>query len=402
MNILQVIHGFPPYYMAGSEVYTFNLCQELNRYHEVFVFSRIENPYREAYELDDEEYKGLKVRRVNKPKRDYAFTEKYLDERLEKIFSDYLDEIQPDVVHFGHLSHLSTDLVNIAKERDLPVIYTLHDFWLKCYRGQLIDTNAEICPGPSEENCFECVRDTFGEKWDMEDVKGYKKHMDSVIDNIDVFLSPSKFLKNFFVDSGIPEEKIRYSRYGFNKDLIKKKEKKFTSESKISFGFMGRVIPVKGIEVLLKAFSRLEKSDLHIFGSVGDQLEFLQGYLDESVILEGPFKNWKIDEKVLSNIDVLVVPSIWYENSPLVIQEAFLAGVPVITSDIGGMKELVKDGKDGFTFETGDVDSLREVMKRIEDDPTVLNELDPSRDKVRSIQDDAEYILQVYEEVSER
>jgi len=399
MKILQVIHGFPPYYMAGSEVYTYNLCYELNRDHEVFVFTRIENPYKEAYEYYDEEYKGLKVRRINKPKRDYAFTEKYLDDKLDDIFSEYLDEIKPDIVHFGHLSHLSTNLVNVAKEKDMPVIYTLHDFWLKCYRGQLIDTKGSICPGPTEKNCFECVRDTFGDKWGVEDVKRYKEHMESVIDNIDVFLTPSKFLKNFFLKNGIPEEKIRYSRYGFNKDLIEEKEKKFNSESKISFGFMGRVIPVKGIEVLLKAFSGLEKSDLHIFGSVGDQLEFLQECLGENVIIEGPFKNWEIDERVLSNIDVLVVPSIWYENSPLVIQEAFLAGIPVITSDIGGMKELVEDGKDGFTFKTSDVESLRYVMKCIENDPTILNELKPSRNKVRSIEEDAEYILQTYEEV---
>lgn len=399
MKILQVIHGFPPYYMAGSEVYTYNLCKELNKDHEIFVFTRIENPYKEPYEYYDEGYKGLKVRRINKPKRDYAFTEKYLDDKLDDIFSEYLDEIKPDIVHFGHLSHLSTNLVNVAKEKDLPVIYTLHDFWLKCYRGQLIDTKNSICPGPSEKNCFECVRDTFGDKWGVDDVKRYKEHMESVIDNIDVFLTPSKFLKNFFVKNGIPEEKIRYSRYGFNKDLIEEKEKKFNSESKISFGFMGRVIPVKGIEVLLKAFSGLEKSDLHIFGSVGDQLEFLQEYLDENVIIEGSFKNWEIDERVLSNIDVLVVPSIWYENSPLVIQEAFLAGIPVITSDIGGMKELVEDGKDGFTFKTGDAESLRHVMENIEKDPTILNELKPSRNKVRSIEEDAEYILRIYEEV---
>lgn len=399
MKILQVIHGFPPYYMAGSEVYTYNLCQELKKDHEIFVFTRIEDPYTEPYAQYDESYHGLKIRRVNKPKRDYAFTEKYIDETLDRIFSDYIDSIKPDIVHFGHLSHLSTNLVNILKEKGLPVIYTLHDFWLKCYRGQLINTNNEICSGPSREGCYNCVLNTFGSKWTQEDVIKYRKHMDEVINNIDVFLSPSKFLKNFFVKNGIPEEKIRYSKYGFNKELIKKKERKYESGSKISFGFMGRVIPVKGIEVLLEAFSDLEKSELHIFGSVGNQLTFLQKYINENVILEGPFDNWDIDEKVLSDIDVLVVPSIWYENSPLVIQEAFMAGIPVITSDIGGMAELVDHEKNGFTFKTGDAEALKSILKRIEDDPTLLNGLHPSGEQVRSIEDDAEFIIRIYKEV---
>ncbi len=399
MKILQVIHGFPPYYMAGSEVYTYNLCQELNKENDVYVFSRIENPYDSPYSYYDEEYRGLKVRRVNKPQRDYSLTDKYLDEQMDKIFLEYLDDVDPDVVHFGHLSHLSTNSVNVAKERGYPMVYTLHDFWLKCYRGQLINTYGEICSDPSLDNCFRCVRDTFGEKWVKNDVSQYMVHMDKVIDNIDVFLTPSLFLKKFFVENGVPSDKIIYSKYGFNKEIIKRKKKSYNKDSKISFGFMGRVIPVKGIELLLKAFSSLEKGELRIYGSVGKELKFLKKYMGDNVVLEGRFDNWEIDH-VLSKIDVLVVPSIWYENSPLVIQEAFLAGIPVITSDIGGMAELVEDGKDGFTFEVGDVEALKKLMNRIVEDPEVLNGLDVSDEKVRSIQEDAKFVMSVYREVA--
>ncbi|TQD25898.1 glycosyltransferase family 4 protein [Methanolobus vulcani] len=398
MRILMVIHGFPPFYMAGSEVYTYNLCQELTKNNEVYVFTRIENPYEDSYTYYDEDYHGLKVRRVNKPQRDYTLTDKYLDPKIDAVFEAFLEEIDPDVVHIGHLSHLSTNLPEIARKKGCSVIYTLHDFWLKCYRGQLIKPDLQICPGPSDENCLDCVKRTFKDKWDIEDVKVYRKHMDDVISQIDLLLSPSHFLLDFYKNNGVDDKKLVFSKYGFNKSIILPKKKNYENDSKISFGFMGRVIPVKGIKILLEAFGELERSELHIFGSVGGQKVFLEKYVDKNIFFDGSFDNWEIN-KVLERIDVLVVPSIWYENSPLVIQEAFMASIPVITSDIGGMAELVENGIDGFTFDTGNKDALKSIMKRIEDEPTILNGLNVSSTKVRSIQDDAAFVQELYREV---
>jgi len=398
MKVLQVIHGFPPYYMAGSEVYTYNLCQELKKENEVYVFTRIENPYEDPYTVTDEEYRGIKIRRVNKPQRDYTLTDKYLDIKMDELFAQYMEEINPDIVHIGHLSHLSTNLPRISKDNNIPVIYTLHDFWLKCYRGQLVKPDLRICEGPSEENCLDCVRTTFKGKWDIEDIKMYRKHMDEVISYIDLLLSPSKFLLNFYASNGVDRSKLIYSKYGFNKGLINRTERKYSKGSEISFGFIGRVIPVKGVKLLMEAFSELNKGELHLFGSVGRQKPFFEKYTNDRVVFEGPFDNWKINE-VLEKIDVLVVPSLWYENSPLVIQEAFLAGIPVITSNIGGMAELVENGVNGFTFKVGDKDSLKEVMKKIIEDPKILNDLQVDNKKVRSIEDDARQIQEIYKEV---
>jgi len=395
LKILMVIHGFPPFYMAGSEVYTYNLCQELKKNNDVYVFSRIENPYEDPYTWYDEEYHGLKIRRVNKPQRDYTLTDKYLDPQIDAVFESFLEEIEPDIVHIGHLSHLSTNLPGIAKKKGCSVIYTLHDFWLKCYRGQLIKPDMQLCSGPSDENCMECVKSTFKEKWGIEDVKAYRQQMDNTILQIDRLLSPSKFLMDFYRYNGVDEKKLVFSKYGFNKDIIQPKKRTYKKDSKISFGFMGRVIPVKGIKVLLESFRELEKSELHIFGSVGEQRIFLEKYSTERVFFDGPFDNWEIG-KVLEKIDVLVVPSIWYENSPLVIQEAFLAGIPVITSNIGGMAELVENGIDGFTFKAGDKNALKAVMKKIEDEPTILSSLNVNDKNVRSIQEDALFVQGIY------
>lgn len=401
MRILQVIHGFPPYYMAGSEVYTYNLTKELAKRDEVFVFTRIENPFENSYAFYDENIDGVYIRRVNKPLRDYTFEDKYLDEKMDTVFREYIQKIEPDIIHFGHLSHLSTNLVNIAKEElRVPIIYTIHDFWLFCYRGQLVDNSHNICTGPSDENCYGCASGTFRKAVSKEDVETYRRHMTKVINNIDIFLCPSLFLKEFFENNGVPTEKIILSKYGFPANNIRYKQKKFTDTSKINFGFIGRVTPVKGIKLLLEAFSKLKdtNSRLLIFGESGGYMRYLEKYANQSVEFMGVFKNWEIGE-VLNQIDVLVVPSIWYENSPLVIQEAFMAGIPVITSDIGGIKELVEDGKDGFTFRMGDTESLQSVMERITTNPTILNNLCPNPQKVRTIEDDAWGVRVAYEEV---
>ena len=386
--------------MAGSEVYTDNLARELSKHTEISIFTRIENPFENSYTYFDENGGSIRIRRINKPNRDYSLKDKYLDETIDDAFLSYVKQVNPDIIHIDHLSHLSTNIVQIAKEEfDLPIIFTIHDFWLFCCRGQLIDPFKIICGGPSEENCFNCLKNLLRDI-SLEDIRDYQDHMRNVINQIDLFLSPSMFLKRFFENNGVPDSKIIYSPYGFNKDAIKYKNKQYDSSSKINFGFLGRIIPEKGIDILLKAFcsSLGGNSKLLIFGDNGSVRNYLDWYANANVVFKGGFDNRDINQ-VLQQIDVLVVPSIWYENSPLVIQEAFLAGIPVITSNIGGMAELVKDGINGLTFEVGNIDDLRNKIQHIQNNPTILNEIKPSRNDVRSIEEDALNIHSLYQEL---
>ncbi len=397
MKILQVIHGFPPYYMAGSEVYTYNLTKELSKNHEVYVFTRIENPFLPAYEYIDEVYKGLKIRRINKPQRDYSLEDKYKDSNIDHLYRQYVKKINPDIVHIQHLSHLSTNIINITKdELDIPIVFTIHDFWMYCVRGQLIQSNNTICNGPEIKKCSNCL---YYLHTNPEEVRKYREHMENIIRKIDIFLAPSKFIKQFYEKMNVPSERIVYSRYGFRKDLIKFRKRIFHSNDKISFGFVGRIIPTKGIHILIKSFASIKnKNDakLLIYGDAGKAYQFLKDLADENTYFKGKFDNDDIDH-VLDAIDILIVPSIWYENSPLVIQEAFLKGIPVITSNIGGMAELVKDGVNGFLFDVGSIEKLKEKIEMIIKNPTVLNSLTIDPNSVRSIREDSEYILKIYE-----
>ena len=393
MRVLQVIHGYPPYYMAGSEVYTYNLTKELSRHAEMAVFTRVENPYKPSYTTSDTFDNGVLVRRVNKPSRDYTLHDKYEDGQVDDLFRDMMNEFRPDVVHIGHLSHLSTNIPVIAQsEFNTPVVFTAHDFWMGCYKGQLINHQGRICEGPSKERCAACAKHIYKEWFQDSDIEDYFRHMESVMTHIDLFLAPSKTLKSYLLRRGVPENKVVFSPYGFNQEI----SNRVASESNrncdsVRFGFMGRIIPVKGIDLLIKAFTQVKgRAELSVFGYAGNHESYLKEFCknDDRVIFEGAYDNCDL-ASVLNSFDILVVPSVWLENAPLVIQEAHMAGVPVITSDAGGMAELVRDGIDGFLFPLGDERALWELMQRIVNNPAILQKLRVDSSRVRSIEDDA-------------
>jgi len=285
MRVLHVIHGFPPFYMAGSEVYTRNLVEELSKHVSVTVFSRIENPFAEDYEVSEEQSNSVRVIRVNKPHRNYSLRDKYLDEQMDQVFTRILLDVAPDVVHIDHLSHLSTNIVNIISKRNIPIVYTVHDFWLFCIRGQLIRPDMTICEGPSEINCLECTQYLHTTR---EEIRSYRAFLDRVIDNIDVFLIPSRFLVEFFRRMGIERSRIIHSPYGFKRSLIRKQSRTYTNDSRVVFGFTGRIIPQKGIHVLLRAFKQVHGNvELRVFGETGVLRRYLESMADDRVPLHG-------------------------------------------------------------------------------------------------------------------
>ncbi len=400
MRILQVIHGYPPHYMAGSEVYTYNLTSELARHAEVAVFTRTENPYAPEYKVRDTHESGVFVRRVNKPSRDYTLHDKYEDARIDESFRDMMRTFQPHVVHIGHLSHLSTNIPVIASEEfGAPVIFTAHDFWMGCYRGQLVDHTQTICGGPSVERCSACAKHAYKEWMRREEIERYFAHMDRVMRSIDLYLTPSRTLQRFLRERGVPAVKIVYSPYGFNRQIACRRPHTGTMRrGALRFGFMGRILPVKGVDLLIRAFRQVRgEAELSIFGNAGNHALYLEEHRrgDTRITFRGSFDNSRLSD-VLSGMDVLVVPSIWLENAPLVIQEAHLAGIPVITSNAGGMAELVQDGVDGFLFPLGDEDALRNLLQRLVDHPDELLKLSVDASRIRSIEDDAQSCLAAY------
>ena len=161
MKVLLVIHGYPMRYNAGSEVYTQGLAQALAERHEVHVFTRQQNKFLPDYVLSEETDPldaRVKLHVINLTQT----LDQYRHVGVDRQFGALLDVLKPDVVHIGHLNHISTSLVLEASRRNIPLVYTLHDYWLMCPRGQFIQIRPKdqtdlwpLCDGQEDRKCAE-------------------------------------------------------------------------------------------------------------------------------------------------------------------------------------------------------------------------------------------------------
>ena len=399
MKILQVIHGYPMRYNAGSEVYTQMLAHALAERHEVHIFTREEDPFRPDYALreeGDEKNPALRLHLVNNPRSMGRYRHAGIDAR----FAEVLDGFRPDVVHIGHLNHLSTSLVWEAADRSIPILFTLHDYWLMCPRGQFMQTHPRdggelwaSCEGQDNQKCAErCYARFFSgdpevrrcdvQYW-TDWIANRMRHIREMVELIDLFVAPSHYLRRRFVrDFDIPEVKIVPLDYGFDLSRLKGRER--IPGEPFTFGYIGTHIPAKGIHHLIEAFSMLKgRSRLRIWGRERGQntqalraiADALPPHVSERIEWLPEYRNEEIVEKVFNRVDAIVVPSIWVENSPLVIHEALQCGVPVITADAGGMAEFIRHEVNGLVFSFRDPLSLAHQMGRFVAEPEFARHL---------------------------
>lgn len=448
MRIAQVIHAFLPESTGGSEIFTYYLSRELAKRHSVSVFYRIADPHLEEYSLNTDTYNGLPVVKVNNTFRECdTFQKTYRNNIIDRRFDEFLNHTRPDIVHFHHLTCLSTNLVRIAKARRIPVVFTLHDFWLICQRGQLVKTDLTLCQEPGPLECLRCLAGQFslkegGRKAARIDIEakptGGKKpstvkalaerlsllrtklllitqrealgqiherrrHVTEICNLVDLFISPSRFLRDKFIEQGIPSTKILFSQNGHQGFRLPGLEKPPSAD--VRFGYIGTIIPTKGIHVLIKAFNGIGtgRAELKIHGHVvpyggfEDYPDLLRKLVcNERIRFMGGYQHARVAD-ILVEIDVVIVPSIWYENAPLTIHEAFLAKIPVIASDIGGMAELIQDGVNGLLFRAGSADDLREKMERIIRRPDLIGQLRANIGPVKTIAENALEIEGIYQ-----
>jgi glycosyltransferase involved in cell wall biosynthesis len=200
---------------------------------------------------------------------------------------------------------------------------------------------------------------------------------------VDMFLAPSDFLRQRFIEWGIPEEKIRTEEYGRRPARRHARTSDGTHRNRL--GFFGQLSMFKGIDVLLEAMrilvrdsdgtaaprKALELPRLRVHGAnlelqPGEFQNRFNRLLEETeaaVTFVGKYDHEQLPE-LMEHVDWVVVPSVWWENSPLVIQEAFQQRRPVICSGIGGMAEKVTDNVNGLHFTAGNPMSLAEAIKR--------------------------------------
>ena len=374
MHILKIIHGYPPDYNAGSEVYTHSIVNELSKKNKITVFTRQENEYELDFKFTKETKNGIDFVFVNMPRAKDGYNHILLNRRFAKLIS----EIKPDIAHIGHLNHLSTGIVDILKDAKIPIVFTLHDFWLMCPRGQFLQRNFDgqnlyqLCDSQDDNKCANsCYKmyfcDNEGEKYFTNWVKKRMQTTRSIVKKIDLFIAPSMYLMNRFIsDFDVPKQKIIYLDYGFPTDYLQPVKPK--TSGIFTFGYIGTHIAAKGINILIEAFNKIEKpANLKIFGRENGQntkaLKKLAQQTNNKIEFCGEYINKNLATTVFNKLNAIVVPSIWAENSPLVIHEAQACKIPIITADFGGMKEYVRHKVNGLLFKHRDVESLFQQMK---------------------------------------
>ncbi len=426
MKILKVIHGYPYRYNAGSEVYSQTLCHELaNQGHEVVVFTRQENSYKQEYSIEwefDPILPSIKVCLINMAHGKDGYQHPKVDEAFNKL----LDEYEPDVIHIGHLNHLSTSIVLRAHEKKNPIIFTLHDFWLMCPRGQFLQGINSLtedlypaCDSQENQKCAsQCYWRYFGNQDEASDLKYWTEwvgrrmdHVHEMSSLVDLYIAPSKYLMDRFInDFHLDSEKILYLDYGFHRERLQGRVRK--KETDFIFGYIGTHKQAKGIFHLIQAFSQNHHgAQLKIWGSnlppftqsLKAFVKTLGPEIESKIHWMGGYRNDDIVADVFNHVDAIVVPSIWGENSPLVIHEALEAKVPIITADYGGMKEYVHHEINGLLFKHRDTKALAFQMRRMMQEPGLAEKvaqggyLQSSDKRIPCIKEHTREIVKLYE-----
>ena len=419
MKILYVLHDFLPKTVAGTELYTYYLSKELSRKHNVHLFFNLldstESKSLVHGEYDDIPFTAINTKLIRYP--DYTpFGQRHL---ITECFHELLSSFLPDVVHFQHILNLTPELVKTVKTHKIPILFTLHDFWLICHRAHMIRKNNQLCYGANPLKCMLChyqnsnslltkantldlsIDGLKKSYWkclnEYENLRyffdGRFKEMRDIFQIVNLFISPSNFLRNIFIRHGLNPNKIMHCKNGLRKTEYLEKHRM----ERLQFGFMGGTVYHKGAHVLIKAFEKISDSDLHIFGMIdgANKQKLLNDVRNSNIHFRG-YISGRAKQEALSSIDIIIVPSVCFENFPTVIQEAYMMGTPVIASNIGGMAEFVKDGVTGLHFNVGDPNDLRAKIQYLIDNPQKIIEMSANLPKAKTIEENAAELETIY------
>lgn len=443
MRVLLTAHQFFPKHGSGTEVLTRDSGVEmLKRGHEVHVLTA-ETAGTNADDVthEDYEFQGLQVRSLGIPMAPVSvdrIRHEYDNELVARHVRRYLDEIQPDVAHIFHSARLSASIIDVFKEYGLPVVFTPTDFWAICVRNTLAKPSGELSTGPDDisSNCLECreAERLLPEKYlpKTEDKakfyreiaeralarrKGEHPNMPLIrqmlartealrerVNSVDAILAPTKLMCDMLTTNGIDPKLVTLSPYGMKTGHFREAQHARKESGRVRFGYVGTLHPQKGLHVLIDAFKKLSPEMDAILRICGDFAHFpdyaRQVYdlsrPDPRINFAGTFPNEKIAEE-LKKIDVLVVPSTWYENTPLVIYSAFAAKIPVVATNLGGMAEVVQHEENGLLFAPGDAEDLARQLQRFLQEPDMLSRFSGSFKDVRTVEDSVEEMLELYE-----
>jgi glycosyltransferase involved in cell wall biosynthesis len=441
VRILFALHQFFPEHHAGVEIVTLGLAREFKaRGHEPYVLaprrSLPSNDVRPG-EVEDYEVDGIPVRRVGRPEESayQSYRLDYENDVMARRAREYVREVTPDVVHAMHFQGLSASVVPVFKEYGAPLVYTATDFWAVCPVVDLRRHDGVMCEGPDIAHCPRCMadrqRDTrertalermpdaalrvlgglsgmplSGGSSSLHQLRSLKerpRRIREYFERVDHIIAYTHLTQDLLLANGIGRGKIRVSPYGIDTSLISTLPRNRHLPPPLRVGFIGHLGPHKGCDILIRAFRSLPKDlpvTLDIYGNLQRSRPFVKKLRklaegDGRISFAGLFPRERVG-RVLSGLDVLVVPSRWHENLPGVILEAFAAGMPVIASDVGGMSEFVKHEENGLLFKPEGGWQLAQQLLRLYEEPGLLERLRGGIGPVKTVEENADELQELY------
>ncbi len=284
---------------------------------------------------------------------------------------DFLAGLGADVYHFHHYWRVGPDLILELSERrpEARIVLTMHEMLAICaHHGQMVRTKGrELCRRESPVRCVGCFRER-----DIEHFTLRKAYLLSTLRRCDAVLYPSEFIRARYEEWGLKPPYAAVLENYLGNELMRRPRGTGRGGA-ASFGFFGQPTEFKGLDILLRGFALAlreeETLSLSIFGC--EQEDVLRFFPSLEKVIEEVESNivfygrYDVDEvlDLMGTVGWVVMPSIWWENSPVVIQEAKRAGTPLIVSDIGGMAEKVVPGVDGLHFKRGSPADLSRMLR---------------------------------------
>ncbi|MBY0546287.1 MAG: glycosyltransferase [Candidatus Obscuribacterales bacterium] len=459
-RVLLTVHKFFPEHKAGTEVLTLKVAQELqHRGYEVQVLTA-DPPDTDARHAvgptsQDYEFQGVKVHSLGESLRlqGYTFEHEFVHPAIGLHAEELIKTFRPDLMHVFHAQNLSASILDAASRQNVPTVFSATDFWFVCPIVQLKLPDGSVCrgPGPGGRKCLTCytphlippkpeLLDAVGArfpiaakaldmagplkgvagdilhagysraKWPAASAATLKRPevLREAANSFKAIMVPTRLMRDIFVENGINEKLISLVPFGIDTAPLEIHRCKEPSTT-LRIGFIGTLFEHKGPDLLIDAFNALPTNAdaiLKIYGNPEQFPEFGQKLLKQAasganaakIEFCGTFANEKLGA-VLQQLDVLVVPSRWYENTPLVIQSALATATPLVATNLGGMAELIHHEVNGLLFELNSVNSLREQLHRLLTDRSLLLQLRDNIKPERTVPQMVDDIEAVYNNV---
>ncbi len=411
-HVLHLVHGWPPFSPAGTETVARALARRQLEWRAVSAYARLADPGRDhaaAVAYCDE---GIDVRLVvnNFTSRDPLARNALVDRRLHADFAAFLARNRPQLVHVHHLAGHGFSLPAAAAALGIPYVLHLHDWWGLCGRANLLDAARQPCPGPALDRCSRCLPMTArfpARGWSLP-LHALRAHLGRrVVWGAAAVIVGSASLAASLSELGLLAGAPHLRQVPYGIDLAGPGPQRALPRLPLRFGFVGSLLPHKGLHVAAAAFRDLDPA-LATLEVWGDE-DAAPAYAAEVRALAGQARirfhgRFAEAEKVatLGGLDALLVPSLGRESFGLVAYEALACGTPVIVARGSALAELAAQLPAGAAFTPGAADELRQVVHGLIARPATLDDWARVRPNVRSADAMAAEVEAVYAEVLAR